>query len=248
MTEIRLQKYLAEMGIASRRGGEALIEAGKVKVDGVVAKIGMKVDPSKNRVSVNGRVLNGKGDEEVGQRKIYIMLNKPVGFVTTVKDEQGRKTVMELVGEATKKSERIYPVGRLDIETGGLLFLTNDGDWAQKVMHPSKEIWKTYWAVTAGGEWSSVEFSRFKSGLRLGAKTERLTAPAEVKVLERYGDGTRKMEIKVTEGQNHQVRRMCAAVNKRVLKLERVAIGEVELGDLKRGKWRELTAEEVGSF
>lgn len=247
MEKIRLQKLMAERGIASRRKSEELILGRKVKVNGVVAKLGQKIDPEKEKVSVNGRIINTGSRDEAGE-KVYLMVNKPVGFVTTVKDDQGRKTVMELVTDAVEKDGRLFPVGRLDIETSGLLFLTNDGDWAQKVIHPSKKIWKTYWAVTAGGEWSSVEMSRFKSGLRLGAKAERLTAPAEVKVLERYADGTRKMEIKVMEGQNHQVRRMCAAVNKRVLKLERVAIGKVKLGELGRGKWRKLTEAEVKSF
>lgn len=244
MEKIRLQKYLAERGVASRRASEKLIEEGKVKVNGERVEVGVKIDPQRDKVSVHGKLLDVSEEKE----KVYLMLNKPVGYVTTVRDEQGRKTVMELVAQANEKGGRIYPVGRLDIETSGLLLMTNDGAWAQKVIHPSAENWKVYVAVTGGGEWTETEISRFKSGLQLGKRAEKLTAPAEIRILERRMDGTKKVEIKVLEGQNHQVRRMCSAVNHPVLRLERTAIGKLKLGELRRGQWRWLKPNEISFF
>jgi len=256
--KIRLQKVMADYGVASRRKSEELIKAGKVKVNGeTVKELGTKIDPRVEKVSVNGKIINGGDEGEFGARKVYLMVNKPVGFVTTTQDELGRRTVMELLkaenyqsvkGEKELSREememilktRLFPVGRLDIETSGLLFLTNDGAWAQEMTHPSQEVWKTYIAVTAGGEWNEKILEKFRGGLRLGRGAERLTAPAEIRLLERYRDGSRKMEIKVREGQNHQVRRMCAAVNRPVIKLERVGEGEYELAGLKAGHWRLL--------
>ncbi len=247
--------------MASRRASEKLMTAGKVKVNGMVVKeLGTKVDDERDIVSVQGKVIYKPMmvKDETGQsmrhhRKVYLMLNKPVGYVTTSSDELGRKTIMELLEEAKKQyggaeyGGRLFAVGRLDQDTSGLLLITNDGDWAQKITHPSFSVVKTYIAVVGGGEWTANEKTRFTSGLRLGARAAKLTAPAELRLLERRSDGTRKVEIKIAEGQNHQVRRMCLAVNHPVFKLERVAVGLLKLGELKKGQWRELSPSEVES-
>jgi pseudouridine synthase len=254
MQKIRLQKLMAERGVASRRASEELIAAGKVQVNGKkITEMGVKVDEERDMVSVSGKIIN-KPEQKQPEKKIYLMMNKPTGTVTTASDELGRTTVLDLLktnpsGDpdlSPKKLPRVWAVGRLDQDTSGLLILTTDGDLTQKLTHPKFEKEKTYVAICGNGEWSAREREVFEGGIRLGARAKKLTAPAKWRLLERRGDHTRKVEIKITEGQNQQVRRMCKAVNHPVIALERMAMGKLKLDTrLRRGAWRELTAEEI---
>ncbi len=229
---MRLQKYIAMCGVASRRGAERLIESGRVLVNGsLVDYMGCEVDEKRDEVSVDGKVISPEG------RLVYIALNKPKNYVTTVSDDLDRPTVMELVSDI---SERIYPVGRLDFDTAGLLIMTNDGDFANAVTHPSHQVDKTYIArVNRPLERSELESLR--SGVELDG---RKTAPAKVEPL---GDPKRAHEVKISihEGRNRQVRRMLEAVGAEVLSLKRVAVGSVTLGSLPEGKWRRLKQVEI---
>ena len=232
--KIRLQKMLADCGVASRRKAEELIAAGRVRVNGRPAVIGEKVDPKADKVTVYGkRVI-------VQRQKIYIMLNKPRGFVTTMQDEQGRKCVAELVKNAPV---RVFPVGRLDLNSEGLLLMTNDGDFANGVMHPSKHVPKTY-RVTVSGKVSDDHITSLSAGLMLD---ERITAPADVRIVAIKEDRT-AMEITLYEGRNRQIRRMCEEIGLEVMRLKRIAVGNVKLGMLKTGDWRELNEKELRSI
>ncbi len=228
-TATRLNLYLARAGVSSRRGADALIAAGRVTVDGAVATPGHQVAPGQ-RVAVDGR--------EVGEaeRPVYLLLHKPSGVVTTAKDEKGRATVLDLV----RVRARVFPVGRLDLTTTGLLLLTNDGELAARLTHPRHEVPKTYHALVAGFP-DAATLTHLKSGIDLD---DGPTAPAEVRVMGGDPAGA-ALEIVLHEGRNRQVRRMCEAVGHPVRRLRRVAYGPLRLGDLPPGASRRLTSREV---
>lgn len=229
--EERLQKYLAECGVASRRKSEELIAAGKVKVNGHVAQIGDKIDPRRDLVTVRGKKVRKT------QRNYYILLHKPRGYVTTVSDELGRKTVMDLVRDI---DARLYPVGRLDKDSEGLLLLTNDGAFANALTHPRHAYSKKY-RVTIRGKVDDSALLQLREGIDLDG---RMTAPCDVTVLTAEEDRT-VLEFVLHEGRNRQIRRMCEAVELEVIRLKRIAVGPLKLGMLPVGKWRELTDNEV---
>ncbi len=229
--KIRLQKHLAECGIASRRKCEELIIAGKVKVNGHVAHIGDTVDPKRDKVTVRGKNIIANTE------KVYIMLHKPRGFVTTMSDEKDRKCVADLIKDVPQK---LFPVGRLDKNSEGLLFMTNDGDFANKLTHPSNHVNKTY-RVTVAGEVDDEQILKLSSGILLdGVKTK----PCDVFVIERKHDRTVLIFI-IHEGRNRQIRRMCESVKLDVLRLKRTEIAGVRLGMLGQGKWRNLNEKEL---
>ena len=230
---VRLQKYIAMSGAASRRAAEAMIEDGRVKVNGeTIAEQGVKVEIGADKVTVDGKEL------KIKDKKYYIMLNKPTGYVSTAKDQFDRPTVIDLVG--SEIGTRIFPVGRLDYDTEGLLLLTNDGDITYRVTHPKFRTDKTYIAVINGG----ISISGLNQ-LRRGVKIENYTtSPAEVEILDAAGNKT-MLEITIHEGKNRQVRKMFEAVGCKVIGLQRIKIGQIELGNLPLGRWRHLTAHEV---
>ncbi len=232
--EYRLQKYLANCGVDSRRNCETLIEKGLVKVNGAVASIGDKINSDTDVVEYNGEIIRPS------KKKLYIMLNKPVGYISSAKDERDRRTVVDLVQKDL--NERIYPVGRLDYNTEGLLLLTNDGDFMNKVTHPKNGIKKTYLAQVKGGLIKKEELSALRHGVIIdGYKTK----PARVSVTNILNDNTSIVEITVSEGKNRQVRKMFDAVGHEVINLKRIEIQGVKLGNLPYGKWRYLNPEEV---
>ena len=228
--DVRLQKFMAECGVASRRKSEELIEMGKVKINGHVAQIGDKVNPKRDIVTVRGKKIN-KAD-----RMYYFMLNKPRGYVTTVSDELGRKTVMDLVD----CKARIYPVGRLDKDSEGLLILTNDGSFANALTHPKHNYAKVY-RVTVRPSVNDEILDRFRNGVEIDG---RITAPCDVNIITEE-EGRVVLEFILREGRNRQIRKMCEAVNLEVARLKRISIGPVKLGMLQTGKYRELTDNEV---
>ena len=227
----RLQKIISAAGLMSRRAAEELIAAGKVTVNGERAAVGMRADPSEDNILVNGRPLL------VQSRKIYVMLNKPAGVVTTLRDEQGRRSVKELL---TGIGERVYPVGRLDMYSEGLLLLTNDGELANALMHPSAEIRKVY-ELTVKGDDLPRRVRKLSAPIEIDG---RMTAPAQVEVL-RMGDSEAEITVAIHEGRNRQIRRLCERDGLKVMRLCRVSEGPLALGDMPRGKWRHLTEEEV---
>ena len=228
----RLQKFLANCGVASRRKCEDLILKGAVKVNGkVVTELGTKVDLKEDKVEYNGKII--KPLEE----KIYILLNKPIGYVTTSHDQFDRDTVLDLV----KVKERVVPVGRLDMYTSGALILTNDGDFVYKVTHPKHEIEKNY-TVTLKGIIKKTEVQALRDGVKIDDYT---TKPAKVKILKTDDEKNQsRLEITIHEGKNRQVRKMCEAIGRQVLALHRSKIGGIDVKDLKIGAWRYLTDEE----
>lgn len=228
---LRLQKYLADCGVASRRKSEELIEQGKVKVNGKVAQIGDKVNPKKDDITVGGKKIVKK------KNYTYIMLHKPRGFITTMNDEMGRKCVAELVKDV---GARVYPVGRLDRESEGLLLMTDDGEFANAMTHPTKHVPKTY-RVTVRPSITEDQITALTTGIVI---EERMTAPAEVRVLTKE-EGRVVLEIVLYEGRNRQIRKMCEALGLEVARLKRTAVGSVKLGMLPQGKWRELKEDEV---
>lgn len=234
--EERLQKYLAECGVASRRKCEELILQGKVKVNNqIVTELGVKVNPEKDIVKFE--------DKEVKptSKMVYILLNKPIGYVTTADDQFGRDTVLDLV----KVKERIVPVGRLDMYTSGALILTNDGDFVYKVTHPKHEIEKTY-TVTVKGIIKNEEVEQLRKGVKID---DYITKPAKVKILKTdIEKNISRLEIVIHEGKNRQVRKMCEAVGRKVLALHRTKIGNIGVKDLPLGKWRYLKTEEINRF
>ena len=222
---------MAYCGVASRRKAEEYIRSGMVKVNGVVVtKMGTIVTEADN-VELNGKPVR------IEKNKIYIMLHKPREYVTTVRDPQGRKTVMDLVQGI---NERVYPVGRLDYDTSGLLLLTNDGELAYKMTHPSYEILKVY-VATVEGHPSQETIRSLESGIRIDGY---VTAPAGVKVIEKYKDRT-NLVISIHEGRNRQVRKMCEVAGHPVIMLKRIKLGCLSLNGLKSGQWRFLTQREI---
>lgn len=229
----RIQKLLSEAGIASRRAAEEWIRAGRVRVNGSPAQLGDTADRQTDRVEVDGVLLPAQPEKQ------YIMLNKPRGFVTTLSDEQGRRTVLELLQGC---DTRVYPVGRLDLNSEGLLLLTNDGELANRLMHPRHGIKKSY----------EVHATGFQPGadamlLRPIELDGRPISKPEVKVVWRK-DTIVKLEITICEGRNRQIRRMCDAAALHVTRLRRIAEGPLELGNLETGCWRHLTAAEVAAL
>ena len=232
---IRLQKFLADSGIASRRKCEEYIAKGQVKINGIiVTELGIKINPEKDIVEF----LNRKINFQKNKKYTYILLNKPIEYVTTAKDQFNRKTVLDLV----KLDKRLVPVGRLDMYTSGALILTDDGDFVYKVTHPKHEITKTY-TVTLIGIPTKEEIEKLENGIELN---EFKTSKAKVKILKTDMDLNRsRLEITIHEGKNRQVRRMCEAINKKVLALHRSKIGNIGVKDLKIGTWRYLTEKEI---
>jgi 23S rRNA pseudouridine2605 synthase len=229
--EIRLQKYLAEAGVASRRMSEKLISQGRVEVNGIkITEPGTKVTMG-DIVKVDGK------EAKPENKKVYILLNKPSGYVTTSKDQFSRKTVLDLIQGV---NERIYPVGRLDYDTSGLLLLTNDGELAQKLTHPSHETEKVY-QVKIEGFLNDKEIQSFKTGIAI---EDYVASPAKIRTIEKLKTES-VVEITIHEGKNRQVRKMFEAVGHIVLKLKRVSIGALKLEGLEEGTWRYLTEKEV---
>ncbi len=231
--EERLQKYLAAAGIASRRKCEELILQGKIEVNGkVVTELGTKVT-DEDKIKYNGKIV--KKEEE----KVYILLNKPIGYVTTVKDQFSRDTVLDLV----KINKRIVPVGRLDMYTSGALILTNDGDLVNKLIHPKNEVNKTYNATVAG-KVSIDDIKKLEEGVIIDEDYK--TKPAKVKILKIDEEkNLSRIQITIHEGKNRQIRKMCEAIGKRVIALHRSKIANLEVNKLKLGEWRYLTPNEI---
>ena len=228
---MRINKYIAQAGICSRRKADELIVNGNVKVNGAVMKEpGYDVQEG-DKVSVNGTMI------EDSEKLVYYLLNKPVGFITTVKDEQDRATVMDLVGDIP---ERVFPVGRLDGNTSGALIMTNDGKVAYRIAHPKGQVMKTYHALVSG-VMSKEKLWKLRNGIDIGGY---VTKPARVTVIGENKNST-ILEISISEGKNRQVRKMCKAVGNPVQELQRVSIGEVRLGRLKEGTFRKLTQAEI---
>lgn len=236
MEEIRLQKYLADCGIASRRKSEELIKQGQVKVNGkTITELGTKVIPNKDIVEYNGKKI------ELKKKYVYILLNKPIGYVTTVKDQFNRDSVLDLV----KTNKRLVPVGRLDMYTSGALILTNDGDFVYKVTHPKHEIEKTY-TVTIIGIVKKEEVEKLKKGVEI---EDYITKPAKVKILKIDEEKNQsRLEITIHEGKNRQVRKMCEAIGHKVLALHRSKIAGIDVKDIPLGKWRYLNSKEVNKI
>ncbi len=228
---MRINKYIAQAGVASRRVADELIAAGKVKVNGAVLSApGYDVQEG-DRVEVEGKLIAG------AEKLVYYVLNKPVGYITTTSDEQGRPTVLSLMEDVPV---RVFPVGRLDYMTSGLLIMTNDGQLAQHIAHPSGQVWKTYLAIVAGVV-TQDEAARMRRGVEIdGYKTK----PARVEIVETRA-GLTQLKIQICEGRNRQVRKMCEAVGHRVIELQRTAIGSVQLGHIKEGRYRKLNPDEV---
>ena len=227
----RLQKIISGAGLMSRRAAELCISEGRVSVNGNVAQLGDKADPETDTILVDGKALPTTSE------KVYIMLNKPKGYVTTLSDEKGRKNVTELVKEL---GTRVYPVGRLDMYSEGLLIMTNDGDFANTLMHPSHNISKTY-NTCVTGEDVGMRIEYLREPMEIDGY---IITPAEVDIIRVFPGGA-ELAITIHEGRNRQVRKMCELVGLKVTKLCRVSEGPLELGDLKPGKWRRLTDEEI---
>ncbi len=227
----RLQKIIAAAGLMSRRTAEEYISAGRVTLNGRTAVLGDKAETEKDRILVDGKELPSTGE------KVYIMLNKPKGYVTTLKDEKGRKNVSQLVEEL---GVRVYPVGRLDLNSEGLLLMTNDGDFANRLMHPSHEVTKTYRTWVLG-----KDIDRAVELLRRPMELEGYTTrPAQAEVLRPLPGGA-LLSVSIHEGKNRQVRNMCRAAGLKVTRLKRVSEGGVELGELAPGQWRHLSPDEL---
>lgn len=230
MEKIRINKFLAELGVGSRRAIDKMIEEKRIKVNGVLAESGIKVDKS-DKISVNGKLL-----EFEKKKKVYFMLNKPKRVLSTAKDERGRKTVVDLID--TK--ERIFPIGRLDYDTEGLLLLTNDGEIFNKVIHPRTEVYKTY-LVEVRGNINMTTLNKLKRGVMLD---DKMTLPAKAKILladERHTE----LHFAIKEGRNRQVRRMFELVGHPVINLKRIMLGELNLDGLEVGEYRPLTKKEI---
>ena len=234
MAEERLQKLMAAAGLCSRRAAEEWMAAGRVLVNGAPTAPGAKADPAWDTITVDGKPLDGR------EALVYLMLNKPRGYVTTLSDEQGRPTVAELVRDA---GARVFPVGRLDLDSEGLLLLTNDGQLMQCLIHPSFEVFKTYHLTVYGDVRQAAQ--------RLGTVTEldggESICPAQVELLRQSGQ-TAELSVTIHEGRNRQIRRMCRQCGLGVKRLRRVREDVLELGELKSGQWRYLTEEEISAL
>ncbi|MFZ5907622.1 MAG: pseudouridine synthase [Nitrospirota bacterium] len=229
--EKRLQKILAEMGIASRRKAEELILEGRVTVNGQIATLGTKADAAKDHIKLDGKLLIRP------EPTVYLIFHKPKGVVTTLHDPEGRPTVKDFL---KKIKYRVFPVGRLDYDSEGLLLLTNDGDFAHLLLHPSKKVYKTY-LVKVKGEPDEAKMQKLRKGIRL---KEGITAPARIKKLRETENNT-WFEMTIHEGKKRQIRRMFLEIKHPVLKLKRTKIGGLSLGDLGAGEYRFLTAGEI---
>lgn len=226
---IRLNKYIAECGICSRRKADILIESGKVLVNDIVIKdLGVKIDDTKDQVKVDGKTISKE------DKFVYIMLNKPKGYVTTNSEQFGRKSVLDLIDT----DYRIFPIGRLDMNTEGLLLLTNDGEFANKLMHPKNKVEKTYIANVKGNI-TEEKIEHLINGVDIGGY---ITKPAKVRIISKDKN---EIEIKISEGKNRQVRKMCEAVGLKVINLKRISIGKLNLGNLKIGEYRYLNKSEI---
>ena len=235
--EERLQKYLANRGVASRRKCEEFITSGLVKVNGkVTTELGTKINPESDIIEYNGKVI--KNDTE---KKVYILLNKPIGYVTTAKDQFDRPTVLSLVNV----KEKVLPVGRLDMYTSGALLLSNDGDFIYRVTHPKFEIEKTY-TVTVKGKVSEEDVKKLENGVKI---EDYISGKAKVKILRIDEEkNISRLQITIHEGKNREVRKMCEAIGKKVLALHRRRIGNLDVKNIEIGKWRYLNSNEVSSF
>lgn len=231
---MRLQKFIAKAGFASRRKAETVITDSRVKVNGItVTELGTKVDASVDVVSIDGKVI------VLEEEKVYIMLHKPEGYITTMDDQFDRETVADLVKDIPY---RVYPIGRLDFNTSGLLLMTNDGDFANHIMHPSNHVKKTYLVIVKGAL-GETQIDRFKTGVVIdGYKT----APAELTVLKTNNDGTTSLRVVIAEGKNRQIRKMFEVLDTSVIKLKRIAVGNVLLRELEQGRHRKLNDKELG--
>ncbi len=232
--EERLQKILAKIGIASRRAAEEIILEGRVTVNGKVATLGMKADPSKDHIKLDGKLLTKP------EPKVYLMINKPRGVITTLSESEERPTIKDFL---KKIKYRVFPVGRLDYDSEGLLLLTNDGDFAHAILHPSKKIPKTY-HVKIKGVLEDDEIEKLRKGVKL---QDGMTQPSKVKKLWKTEENS-WIEITIYEGRKRQIRRMLEKVGHPVLKLKRVRINGIEIGNLAPGEIRYLTPEEVGKI
>lgn len=228
---MRINKYLAECGVASRRAADKMIENGEVKINGKICSLGDEVDIDSDHVTVNGKTVSAV------KKYDYYIMNKPKGYVCTVKDDKGRKTVMDLLPQNVK---RVFPVGRLDYDSEGLLILTNDGELTYRLTHPKNEIPKTY-LVKLEGTISDEALNKVRNGVVIDGKK---TGKSNIKIVEQTRDAVR-LHITITEGRNRQVRKMFLAVGKEVKLLKRIKIGELFLKGLDRGEVRKLTNEEV---
>ena len=226
----RIQKILSARGLCSRRRAEELILEGRVTCNGTVAKLGDTADPELDEIKVDGKLLPSASGY------VYIMLNKPRGYVTTLSDEKGRPNAAQLIDCGT----RVYPVGRLDMDSEGLLLFTNDGEFANRLMHPKHEVDKTYRMLVAG--YSEEKLEKLKQPIELDGY--RIRTPG-IKLLRTREKGQAQLLVTIHEGRNRQVRRMCDAAGMKVLRLQRISEGSVKLGNLELGKWRHLTQEEL---
>ena len=226
----RIQKILSARGLCSRRRAEELILEGRVTCNGTVAKLGDTADPELDEIKVDGKLLPSASGY------VYIMLNKPRGYVTTLSDEKGRPNAAQLIDCGT----RVYPVGRLDMDSEGLLLFTNDGEFANRLMHPKHEVDKTYRVLVAG--YSEEKIEKLKQPIELDGY--RIRTPG-IKLLRTREKGQAQLLVTIHEGRNRQVRRMCDAAGMKVLRLQRISEGSVKLGNLELGKWRHLTQEEL---
>ncbi len=232
MEELRIHKYLADLGIMSRRAAEEAVKRGEVKINGVRAETGQKIDPQNDTVEYKGKkIVPGY------QRKIYIMLHKPVGYVTTLSDERGRPCIRELIEDV---GARVYPVGRLDLDSEGLLLCTNDGELANRLTHPKHGVAK-YYNVTVSGEVTPRQCRQLSSEMVIDGYTIR---PVKTSIVSMKDEKT-VLCMELFEGRNRQIRKMCEQVGLTVLKLKRIAIGQIKLGNLKPGDWRHLTKQQT---
>lgn len=231
VNKVRLQKYLSQCSVASRRAAEQLIEQGKVKINGRKAILGDKVDPKHDKVLVSGKPVI------MSDEKMYVMLHKPRGFVTTLSDEQGRKCVADLVQDA---GVRLFPVGRLDRNSEGLLLMTNDGEFANLLTHPSRHVSKVY-RVTVREKPDEMKLALISNGMEIDGEK---MLPCDVSVIEKHDDRT-VLRFVLYEGKNREIRKLCAAVGLTVIRLKRTEIAGIKLGMLPQGRWRELNEKEV---
>ena len=229
----RLQKILSGRGVCSRRKAEEWIEAGRVTCNGIVAQLGDAADPEIDTILVDGKPLPSRNEY------VYIMLNKPRGYVTTLSDEKGRPNAAQLIDCGT----RVYPVGRLDMDSEGLLLFTNDGEFANTLMHPKHEVNKTYRVLVQG--YSEENLEKLKRPIELDGYTIRTPG---VKLLRTRDKGQAQLLVTIHEGRNRQVRRMCEAAGMKVLRLQRISEGNLKLENLESGKWRYLTPEEIADL